>query len=429
MKTGRGASEEDVRERRERVSELDPALEGNCRAIARQLSAEYGIPVSEKLVRADRDALGLERRLPGRHLTRAELDEQKAYATRRHVEDGATGKEIGAELGISAVAAIRLIPQELRRRSGTRCDEPKPEPRLCEASGCDVIITPTRAQLRNGQGRFCADHFQRSPEKCERTRIRDLERHRKAREQLDQVKRDNDLLDTKQLVERWGVSKQLISNHYPLVGLGSELHKIDGVPFRVYPRAEVERFESHWVKKGQDPRRLANRLQYLKPDFYVMVLEKQGKLERIAERMKVPAKVAKVLVHAKAQERRERLIGHHRGRNVTGIPEDRCSRLARWSEELLADYERRKQDDLLEPGEGPPRQSEIARQAIYEELQEHPGRWSEEYVRVVEDEGVIVRVIKLEMQPRAAKTFLESVRLAKQREKNAANGGQKILAA
>jgi len=430
VKTGRWATDDDVRERRERVAALFPLLNGNLCAIARQLADEYGVPFSEKLVRVDREALDLEAHLPGRGLTARELDEQREQATRRYLA-GATGEEVGAELGISGTAAIRLIPKELRRPAGGRCDEPKPQPRKCEIDDCKVSITPTRAQLRKGEGRFCLKHGrQGSDEKRKQTRERDLERHARARAKLDELKRERDLLETNELVERWFVSDQMISKHYRELGLDSELVTLEGARFRVYPRAAVERFEFHWVRKGQDPRRLANRLKCLDPDFYVMVLERQGKLERIAARMNVSIDVAKVVLRAKAQRRRELLIDHHSGRGRTGIPEDRRERLNRWTRELLDDYERRKEDDLLdEPGERPPSKSKIARQAIHEELQEHPERWSEEYVRALDDDGAIVRTIRPEMEARAAKTFLKSVRDAQQRDKTPANRGHETLAA
>jgi len=73
--------------------------------------------------------------------------------------------------------------------------------------------------------------------------------------------------------------------------------------------------------------------------------------------------------------------------------------------------------------------SEIAREAIYEELQEHPERWDPVYVRELVDDGEAIREIRDEMMPRAVKTFLKSVRDAEQRDKTPANGGHETLAA
>jgi hypothetical protein len=258
MRTGRWASPEDVEERRSHVAELWGPLQGNLRAIARRLADDYGVKVSEKLIREDREALGLTKTLQGRRLTEAELEEQRVEATRLHVEEGWTGEEIGAKLGISGTAAIRLIPEELRRPSGRRCDEPAPEPRRCayvdgDGKRCPTIVVPKRWQLRQGDGRFCSEHFQQSPEKREATRQRDLERHRRAREQFEQFKQEHDLPhEVRDLAKRWDVSGQEVSSHYVNVPpfLRLEAFTFEGVSFLACSEAEAVRFESDWVRKG-----------------------------------------------------------------------------------------------------------------------------------------------------------------------------------
>jgi predicted transcriptional regulator len=254
------------------------------RLSARKIAALYEVsdPTVAKHLKLD---AGVVLRPAGRGNLTAE---QKTHVAHRSVElfdEGVRPNEIVRILASEGIDVSRRVVDAQIKAAGRRPHSPGnprkspvPAERPCEH--CGKPLKPTRGA--DAGRRFCdkacenASKFRRA-EREEVGRRVTLERHARARAELEQHKKQSGLLETVEVGRILGLKHPRVLGYYERRGLRfAEVFETHGRCFKLYRRADAVRFEKEWFDGGGPERK-----RWQDPSYRCRMAERRGELAPI----------------------------------------------------------------------------------------------------------------------------------------------------
>jgi excisionase family DNA binding protein len=314
---------------------------------------------SKPTIVADIDALELER--PGRGGASRRLPPEararRAQEAAERYREGQSLRQIGRAQGSSPTQVRRDLEQlgALIRPRRRPSNYPPPAERACEH--CGEPFTP----------RFPSQgHYRFHSDECAR-RARTAAR--------DRALAERGLLGTTAAAERLVVCERRVVDYIEAGLLKAERVNYPGALKPTYGIAppELERFEREWAR-GEDGRRE----YWLDPDRVAARGNGAGPM-KTRELAHIPDEHACAVVRGIVAERAGRRRQRRKGRKKAAAP---SARSQRWSEgfcktkaERRAEYQQRLELELVEPGEAPPSDWQIAGAVAQADWQDHPEDW------------------------------------------------------
>lgn len=247
---------------------------------------------------------------------------------------------------------------------------PIPSERECALDGCAVRFTPTGSQAFNGQGLFHSVE-------CWHEAQRVVFAH--AREEIDQKKQAEDLVETREIADYMGVSTAMASSRYVAARiLPAEQFYVNGLPHTYLVRRQAfERFRREFALDLDRPRAL----DWLNEEHVLAVYRGRGWLAKMMMISGLSELDAEEVVRARVRRRRERLRNHRRGRRSSpGPPAHHLEWAERFSmrkAELATEYQDAVELGLLGNGDRPPTNFDVSLAVAEDSFREHRELWSD----------------------------------------------------
>jgi transposase len=326
-----------------------------------EIAEELG--VSETTAYWWRSELGLPPYAPNCRPAKVRQRDERDAAIVAAVDAGTPVERAARTAGTSSATGYRALhaaERELSRRK-----YPEPGPRECSLSGCDVVFAPSGTEVAYGRGQYCSKvcaYAARAGRFCD------------ARAELERRKAAEDLLETADVAELFGVEPVEVTTRYRELGLKPiEQLRVDHLPHTyLYERKPVEAFLRAWAL-GLDTD--ARRALWLDEDHVLKIWNAMGRLERLADARGLTADEVEAILRDRTRRKAKRLRNRRRGRRQSSGPPPHHAEWAERFEEMKRELVER-WDAYHVDGDPRPTRWEVARLVAYADYEQHPDRWS-----------------------------------------------------